>query len=466
MLFDEIRNIIALSYSELGSTGHRIAHNFDNGYNGSKKQKALIRKGTLIQMELKTVLDHVVYDDDGNITGLLRSTDEQINKSLTYLIDLSEIQDYSVGPTLFHKAKPVIQYQAPRVQFQYSIDALVWYDTPVLGVGYFRTSSDAGLTWSLPVLFFDFVSWALKVSKAGDTMTGPLAMSTQKITGLGNGTNPNDAVNKGQLDGVATAAATDATTKANTAENNAKAYSDGLVTGLLDDRGNYNPNTNSNLYPNAGGSGIAGAIKKGDLYVINGLGPSVTTTMGTKVVEDGDTTRALVDSPGQTESNWATLQNNLGYTPLNKAGDNMLAALGMGGNKITNLAPATNPTDAVRFDQLPSVPTFGSWTDITLINGWAQGFLLEKPQYRTGPGNMVYLRGYIDGSLNSATACLSGLPAPAKAAIFFVGVVGASTSVQYQFSVDTAGGGDIQAQSTINTNNESISLDGLCYATN
>jgi hypothetical protein len=37
---------------------------------------------------------------------------------------------------------------------------------------------------------------ALKVSKAGDTMTGPLAMSSQKITGLGDPTNAQDAVTK------------------------------------------------------------------------------------------------------------------------------------------------------------------------------------------------------------------------------------------------------------------------------
>jgi hypothetical protein len=41
-----------------------------------------------------------------------------------------------------------------------------------------------------------------RVAKSGDTMTGALAMSNNKITGLGNGTNTADAVNKGQLDVV------------------------------------------------------------------------------------------------------------------------------------------------------------------------------------------------------------------------------------------------------------------------
>ena len=40
---------------------------------------------------------------------------------------------------------------------------------------------------------------ALKVSKSGDTMSGELAMGTNKITGLANGTNPADAINYSQL---------------------------------------------------------------------------------------------------------------------------------------------------------------------------------------------------------------------------------------------------------------------------
>jgi len=46
---------------------------------------------------------------------------------------------------------------------------------------------------------------ALKVSKAGDSMTGALAMGTNKITGLGNGTNAQDAVTKAQLDAAVNA---------------------------------------------------------------------------------------------------------------------------------------------------------------------------------------------------------------------------------------------------------------------
>lgn len=96
-----------------------------------------------------------------------------------------------------------------------------------------------------------------------------------------------------------------------TAENNAKTYADGLVVGLWDDRGNYD--ASGNAYPSSGGSGTAGAIKKGDIWTI-----SVAGTLPTgRVVEPGDTVRALVDTPGSTAANWAIQQNNIGYTPEN-----------------------------------------------------------------------------------------------------------------------------------------------------
>jgi hypothetical protein len=92
----------------------------------------------------------------------------------------------------------------------------------------------------------------------------------------------------------------------------AQSYADSLVVGLLDDRGNYNASTN--LFPTTGGSGTAGAIKKGDLFTI-----SVAGTLGGNAVTPGDVIRALSDTPGQTAANWAITENNIGYVPLNSA---------------------------------------------------------------------------------------------------------------------------------------------------
>jgi FlaG/FlaF family flagellin (archaellin) len=105
-----------------------------------------------------------------------------------------------------------------------------------------------------------------------------------------------------------------------------QAYADGLVAGLLDDRGSYN--ASSNLFPSTGGSGTAGAIKKGDIWYI-----SVAGSLGGIPVTIGDSVRALVDSPAQTTSNWSVLETNIGYVPENV--DNKKTT--MTGNESSNI---------------------------------------------------------------------------------------------------------------------------------
>lgn len=147
--------------------------------------------------------------------------------------------------------------------------------------------------------------------------------------GLGNVDNTSD-VNKP----VSTAqAAADLT-----AENNAKAYADSLVVGLWDDRGDFDASVNA--YPSSGGSGAAGAIKKGDTWQISVAG----TLPGGRVVEIGDVVRALVDTPGTTAANWGITQNNIGYTAENSA------------NKVTAISGASTdtqyPSAKLLYDQL------------------------------------------------------------------------------------------------------------------
>jgi hypothetical protein len=82
-----------------------------------------------------------------------------------------------------------------------------------------------------------------------------------------------------------------------------KTYADSLVTGLLDDRGNFTPSlTSPGAWPTTGGSGTAGAIMKGDIWFCSASG-----FMGTTAVVAGASFRAIVDSPGQTAANWNVL---------------------------------------------------------------------------------------------------------------------------------------------------------------
>jgi hypothetical protein len=82
-----------------------------------------------------------------------------------------------------------------------------------------------------------------------------------------------------------------------------KQYADALVTGLLDDRGNFTPEgTSPGAWPTTGGSGTAGAIMKGDIWFCDASG-----FMGTTAVVAGASFRATVDTPGQTNANWNVL---------------------------------------------------------------------------------------------------------------------------------------------------------------
>jgi hypothetical protein len=296
MILEDADEIISKSYKRLGELGFKRARNHDNGFSKSANQKQLYLQARIIEVNLGCVLDHVILDEDGNIATTIRITDEQLNRFLGTLQVFAETDKYATAPVLFHKVKPYIINEgrdAENVIFQWSEDGSDWHSVALPDDQYFRTSVDGGVSWSTPVLFRDITTF---VQKAGDTMTGNLTVP--------DGTDTGHAVNKGQLD---------------TAEASAKSYADGLVVGLWDDRGNYNPATNSNLYPSSGGSGSAGAVKKGDIWTINGLGVGVTTTMGTKTVQDGDTVRALSDTPGQTEASWTIAESNIGYAPENAA---------------------------------------------------------------------------------------------------------------------------------------------------
>ena len=130
------------------------------------------------------------------------------------------------------------------------------------------------------------------VNKSGDTMLGNLILNADAVSSLG-------AVTLQQL----------------------QSY----VTGLWDDRGNYNASTN--LFPSTGGSGSGGAILKGDIWTVSVIG-----TLGGVSVALGDTVRALVDTPNQISTNWAIASKGLGYTPLSNALNSTQIFVGSAGN--------------------------------------------------------------------------------------------------------------------------------------
>jgi len=111
----------------------------------------------------------------------------------------------------------------------------------------------------------------------------------------------------------------------------------GVSTGGVDLRGVYDASVNT--FPATGGSGVSGAILKGDTWKI-----SVGGTLGSVVVEAGDVITALIDTPAQTAGNWFVTEKNMGYTPENAA------------NKVTSISGASTdtqyPSGKLVYDQL------------------------------------------------------------------------------------------------------------------
>jgi hypothetical protein len=98
MLFNDAKDIISGAYYELGDITLKLANYFDNGYGKSDAFKKLVKKGILIDSELEYLFEHVVYNTDGTIQQVIRSTDIQINKSLRYLTDISGIKNIAAVP--------------------------------------------------------------------------------------------------------------------------------------------------------------------------------------------------------------------------------------------------------------------------------------------------------------------------------------------------------------------------------
>ncbi len=161
----------------------------------------------------------------------------------------------------------------------------------------------------------------------------------------------------------------------------AQSYADSLVVGLWDDRGTFNASVNA--YPSSGGSGTAGAIKKGDIWTVSVAGTLPTA----QVVEPGDTVRALLDGATNAQADWAILQNNIGYVPV--------ASVAGTSNRITSTGGANPIIDIsgsyVGQSSINTVGTLGSgvW-NATPIN---DAYLSNKEV------GTIYLEDFSAGSI-------------------------------------------------------------------
>lgn len=103
MLFNNAQDIVNNSYSKLGDLTILRMRNHANGYDRSQSQKNLYTQSQIIRLNLGSLLDHLSFDDNGNIISALRSTDEQINRFLKTLESIVGNENFSTAPTLFRK---------------------------------------------------------------------------------------------------------------------------------------------------------------------------------------------------------------------------------------------------------------------------------------------------------------------------------------------------------------------------
>ena len=152
------------------------------------------------------------------------------------------------------------------------------------------------------------VTLAIQTQLNGKQATGNyITALTGDVTASGPGSVAATIKNDVALGGnptTSTQSAGDNTTRIATTAFVTTAVANGTI-GLLDYRGSYDASTN--LFPATGGSGIAGAILQGDFWIC-----SVGGTLGGVAVTPGDLIIAIVDTPGQTASNWDLIEHNLG----------------------------------------------------------------------------------------------------------------------------------------------------------
>src|SRR6478736_2201463 len=98
MLDPRLKERLAQGYSKIGDITYKIALNLKKGKDRIPAQLSLYEQGIKMNMLLKVLFRHIVFEDDGSIT-LYRITPEQVNKFVRCLIELGELDTYPIAPT-------------------------------------------------------------------------------------------------------------------------------------------------------------------------------------------------------------------------------------------------------------------------------------------------------------------------------------------------------------------------------
>ena len=164
-----------------------------------------------------------------------------------------------------------------------------------------------------------------------------------------------------------------------------------VVVGLWNDRCVFD--ASGGVYPATGGSGVAGAIKKGDIWTV-----SVAGTLPTgRVVEVGDVVRALINAAANTSADWAIVQNNIGYVTENSV------------NKSSNLLTPDNtkyPTTLAVTNALLDYQTVAN-NRYTFNNQTGTTYTVVAADVTTNGKVILKITGFIDGGTTKTTSLLN-----------------------------------------------------------
>jgi hypothetical protein len=246
---------------------------------------------------------------------------------------------------------------------------------------------------AMPITYFGSTSSASTssgdfVKRIGDTMSGNLDMTNNKVLQIGNGTDAGDAVNKGQLDGVETTAtqasslattANTVATQAQTLANNALPKSGGTMSGNLD-------MTNNKVVQIGNGTDAGDAVNKGQL--------------------DGvETTATQASSLATTANTVATQAQTLANNALPKSGGTMSGDIAMNSNGINTVGTISGSVAAFGSLRGSGVGTGNILGGMTFLNGTTvlNGEIVLRDISSSSPNNFITqgINGTNSGVINN-----------------------------------------------------------------